>query len=117
MKNEDVEITEIVLKMGKTKVSMSLEDAKKVFHVLEKLFGVKIEKEYYPVYERPWRWYYRYDYQKPYIYWSTTSIGSTASGNSNHFNDSPKFTLSNNWEVKGNTLTGNVGNLKSLNAL
>lgn len=64
--DEKMEISKIVVKMGKKEVDLSVEDARKLFRLLEEMFGEKIvhHDHYYP--------YWRY----PSLTWYCGSSGS-----------------------------------------
>ena len=61
---KDIKINKVEIQLSDDKISISLDDAKKLFEVLEKLFGTKtVEKviEKYHDY-----WYYRPYFYEPY---------------------------------------------------
>lgn len=88
-------IKKIELDLGGKRVSLTLEQAKKLKSALDELFGAKVEKKYisYPIEPyRPRRW----DWERPYrldwkeSYYTTTS-GVTCSVGSD--SDTLKLTL------------------------
>jgi len=60
MEDKKMEIAKIVVRMGNTESTLTVGEAKKLFKLLEEMFGEKVVKEYisYPVYrDRPsWVW-------------------------------------------------------------
>lgn len=48
--SDNVEITQIKIKLGEKEIELSLADCEKLYDVLGELFKVKVEKEYVPSY-------------------------------------------------------------------
>jgi hypothetical protein len=101
---DKIAITEIVLQMGPTKVSMSLEDAEKVFQVLEKLFGRKTE--YVPYYSRPYQWWYE-------PYWGTLKCSGLNDGSVNITNGTSEWQIGKNLNVANNALHMSIDNVNA----
>ena len=59
MKEREVEIKKVVLKIGKRELSFTIEEARKLFDVLGGLFKTKIIREEHHHYDWPYyRWYW-----------------------------------------------------------
>lgn len=53
-----VSIDKITLKIGETKVAVTMDQAKKLHAALSEMFGVKetVKHEYHNIYDKPWNW-------------------------------------------------------------
>ena len=85
-----IEVTDINIKIGQKKVSLSPEQARELMEVLEALLGGPEPKVVERVIERPWRWWYM---NTPYIQPTTWGNDTTAWGNDTTAGDAGSYTL------------------------
>ena len=86
-----IEVTDINIKIGQKKVSLSPEQARELMKVLEALLGGPEPKVVERVIERPWRWWY---VNTPYTQPAKWTDGiTTVWGNTTANNDAGSYTL------------------------
>ena len=70
---EEVKIEKLTLNIDGEKVTLSIEQAKKLKKVLEELFGKEIIKEVVKEIEHHYHRDYYWDWNKPYVTWGDDS--------------------------------------------
>ena len=86
---KNVKVSNISIKIGKNKITLTLDEAKELKELLNETFGDK-ETVYipqpYPIYERPWRWEYWDVYYTPLQHWTydntSDNVNWSSSGSS-----------------------------------
>lgn len=69
------EIKKIVLDLGKTEVELSPDQAKKLYDLLDEMYGQKFRDVPYPVYIEPFRYRPYWRYEEPFYYGGGATTG------------------------------------------